>query len=315
MDARIKEQKALERLGLTAASSEILLRDFVTDVWWERYALAVYADNTRRSRASAWNSQINPFIGGVQLADLSVATLEEWQAQLRAKGLADNTRMNALMLLSAIIKSAVKWGYMPANPVPQVDKPRTVRYKEVRVLPPATVEALRALLPGRGAMAVSLTAYAGLRPREARGLRWEHVQRRTIHVPGEITKTKRARSIRLWAPLRDDLDAWRETQEHPGPILGWTENQYNHWRRDTFSAACNELGLEGTRFYDLRHSYVSLLIQSGANIIDIARQAGHRPTETLQTYGHLFDEYDPAHRIDPEEELVSVRCPPTPETA
>jgi hypothetical protein len=42
--------------------------------------------------------------------------------------------------------------------------------------------------------------------------------------------------------------------------------------------------------YDLRHSWVSLLIANGASVVEVARQAGHAPTMTLDTYAHLFDE-------------------------
>ena len=37
---------------------------------------------------------------------------------------------------------------------------------------------------------------------------------------------------------------------------------------------------------------VSLLIAEGRSIVEIARQAGHSPTMTLNTYGHVFDELD-----------------------
>jgi hypothetical protein len=44
------------------------------------------------------------------------------------------------------------------------------------------------------------------------------------------------------------------------------------------------------RPYDLRHSFVSLLIAQGASVVEVAAQAGHAPTMTLDTYAHLFDE-------------------------
>jgi integrase len=54
------------------------------------------------------------------------------------------------------------------------------------------------------------------------------------------------------------------------------------------------------RQYDLRHSFVSLLIAQGATVVEVARQAGHAPTMTLSTYAHLFDELaDGDHRPAP----------------
>ena len=60
------------------------------------------------------------------------------------------------------------------------------------------------------------------------------------------------------------------------------------------------------RPYDLRHSFVSLLIAEGANVVEIARQAGHSPTITLSTYAHLFDERPPG-RASAEDEIRAAR--------
>jgi hypothetical protein len=75
------------------------------------------------------------------------------------------------------------------------------------------------------------------------------------------------------------------------------------------------------RPYDLRHSFVSLLIAQGATVVEVARQAGHAPTMTLSTYAHLFDELaDGDHRPAADQirearegqkcPKVSVLCPP-----
>src|SRR6201999_3655537 len=81
------------------------------------------------------------------------------------------------------------------------------------------------------------------------------------------------------------------------------------------------------RPYDLRHSFVSLLIAQGATVVDVARQAGHQPTMALSTYAHLFDEHDEDRRRPAAEQIwdarngllegrtpekVSVLCPPDP---
>ena len=55
--------------------------------------------------------------------------------------------------------------------------------------------------------------------------------------------------------------------------------------------------MPAARPYDLRHSFVSLLIAEGHNIVEVARQAGHSPTMSLDTYAHVIDEFDPGERI------------------
>ncbi len=44
------------------------------------------------------------------------------------------------------------------------------------------------------------------------------------------------------------------------------------------------------RKHDLRHTYASLLIAQGADIVAVSRQLGHAsPDITLKVYAHLFD--------------------------
>jgi integrase len=73
---------------------------------------------------------------------------------------------------------------------------------------------LRAQLAHRDAVLVSLMAYAGLRPWEARTLRWGHVQERTLVIGAP--KTGWRRTVRLLDALAQDLREWRMASGRPG---------------------------------------------------------------------------------------------------
>jgi integrase len=54
-------------------------------------------------------------------------------------------------------------------------------------------------------------------------------------------------------------------------------------------------------FYDLRHSYASLLIYQGENIKYIQKQLGHsKPSVAMDIYAHLMNEENPeaAKKLD-----------------
>jgi hypothetical protein len=55
--------------------------------------------------------------------------------------------------------------------------------------------------------------------------------------------------------------------------------------------------------YDLRHAYVSLMIQAGRTLVEVAKWAGHSPRMCLGTYAHPFDTV--TERIDPD---VAIRA-------
>ena len=170
-----------------------------------------------------------------------------------------------------------------------------------------------------------MLAYAGLRPGEALALTWDHVRERTILVEralalGELktTKTGRTRTVRLLAPLAADLREWRIAQGRPqdGALIfpavdsgTWSDDAWRrrYWRRRIFGPAARATGLENPRPYDLRHSFVSLLLAESANVVEVARQAGHSPTVTLSTYAHLFEELDGADRSSAEDRIRHAR--------
>jgi hypothetical protein len=63
-----------------------------------------------------------------------------------------------------------------------------------------------------------------------------------------------------------------------------------------------------SRPYDLRHSFISLLISQGATVVEVARQAGHSPAMTLSTYAHLFDELGAGEHGSAEDLIRAARA-------
>jgi integrase len=208
-------------------------------------------------------------------------------------------------------------------------KPKVRRRIVIRPIAPVQVEQLRHHLLAEGrlrcATLVSVLAYSGLRPGEALALTWERVGERTIAVTcassmGRLkgTKTGAERTVRLLSPLAQDLAEWRLAQGRPEPDTivfpgessagTLTAGQWNRWTQGTFRAAKLAVGLPNARAYDLRHSFVSLLIHEGQSILEVARQAGHSPQTCLRDYGHLFDEFDPAERETAEAVIGAARA-------
>src|SRR5262249_6029180 len=71
-------------------------------------------------------------------------------------------------------------------------------------------------------------------------------------------------------------------------------------------------GLRTVRFHDLRHTFVSLLIQKGAHPKYIQEQAGHSSIRvTMGTYRHLFPNQNRewVNKLDDEAGFVPVSYP------
>jgi integrase len=136
----------------------------------------------------------------------------------------------------------------------------------------------------------------------------------TLLVTAE--KTRRRRTVRLLESLADDLRAWRERSGNPavqalvfpGERGGlWSANAFEKWRRRRFGALLQAGGLDGGRPYDLRHSFASLLLHEGRDVIYVARQLGHGAELTLRTYGHVIEELEDSLQLPAEEAIRQAR--------
>jgi integrase len=174
-------------------------------------------------------------LAATPLRDLTPEIIGRWQADRLAAGAARERTRKALTLLGGILQRAVEAQRIPANPQRLVRKAPAEARAEVRPLAPVTVERIRqALLGGAGregastrhdllalrgrdGVMVSLLAYAGLHPQEMRGLCWVHVQERTlvVHAPKTVRHRPQPRTVRLLAPLAQDLREWRLASGRP----------------------------------------------------------------------------------------------------
>lgn len=336
-DAEVVRRKRTGDLDLLSGGRQTPA-DFAQE-WWKLYAAPNLAARTLRSYAGLWDRHVLSRLGSMRLNAITPEAIERFRAELEADGVGQPTIYRALALLQGILRRAVEWRRIGHNPVKAVQKPRVRRQREVRPLSPLTVERLRAVVAkrrkhgARDAALIGLLAYAGLRPQEALALRWGDVRERTLLVEKaadgqggvKSTKTGQSRTVRLLASLADDLADWRRSLNQPDDDAllfpngsGGISNDpaWQTWHRDAWVPACRAVGLEGARPYDLRHSFVSLLIHEGRSVVEVARQAGHSPTMTLDVYAHVFDEFDISERVSAEDQIAQARrdvsglCPP-----
>jgi integrase len=331
-DAEIRRRKRTGEIATQNAGRDTLA-DFARE-WWRLHVVPNLSGNTRATYAAVWDRHVLPRIGGYELRELTPAIMQRFRADLAAAGAGDATILKALTVLQSVMRLAVVQGRVQSNPAAAVKKPSQARKREVRPPSPRTVEAIRSRMrQKRDSTLLSVFAYAGLRPGEALALTWDCVRERTLLVERSIaleghTKTRRNRTVRLVAPLAQDLAEWRLACGRPSddapvfPAKGgefWRDHDWRNWRVRVFQEAAAAAGFgritrtkrsrryEGVRPYDLRHSFVSLLIHEGVSIVEVARQAGHSLMTCSSTYAHVIDEFDPSERMTAEAAIREAR--------
>ncbi len=310
-DAEVRRRRQLGTLAQLDVGTTTL-DAYVVETWTPVYA-PLLAKRTRESYAQSYDRHIAPTLGGLPLHAIKPVVISRWQTSVLTHG--HGALVKARTVLSSILQTAVEGELLAANPVRTVRAPRAPLKDEVRPLAPAAVEALRGVLGHRDAVLVSLLAYAGLRPGEARTLDWGHVQERTLVIGAP--KTRSRRTVRLLDPLARDLREWRMACGRPvddQPVIPrpsdggvMSAKSFNVWRGETFVPALARAGLDRARPYDLRHSFASLLLHEGRSVIYVARQLGHDARLTLGTYGHVIDELEGAPQIPAVDAIRAAR--------
>ena len=273
--------------------------------WKENYLtvqqqLGRLKPSTIRSYQSNLDSHIEPFFGARQLAEVTLASVQEFIKALLGKGLSAKTIGNVIVILKEMFKHAVQWRYLDANPVQYVERPRgedkemdVLTPEEIRRLLDAQEEPLRTLL-----MTAVLT---GMRQGELFGLQWEDVDfaRHQVHVRRSLwhgmlgtPKSRRSRrAIDMPPTLERALQqlSTRRRSEFVFCSERGTHLDADNFRHREFPEALRRAGLRRIRFHDLRHTYTSLLIAHGAHPKYIQAQLGHASIQTtLDRYGHLM---------------------------
>lgn len=279
-------------------------------------------------------THVVPKFGDRKLNTITNAEIRRWVSDLQAgdestgrKPLSAATVRKATFALRAALDAAVADRRLAVNPAANVPLPAE-KAAEQKFLSREEVDALADAIDPRYRVVVLLGALCGLRWGEIAGLRRSRVDvlrsritvdQTAVQIDGEPLafgepKTKGSRRV---VPVARSVMAQIEQHmnEMVGPepdallvtgARGPALHRGTFWR-EAWKPAVAACGLEGLRVHDLRHTFVSLLIASGANVKQVSTWAGHSSvTVTLDTYTHLFqdDGDDIADRMDA---LLSAR--------
>ena len=243
--------------------------------------------------------------GDYPLNTITHAEVQEW-----VNSMPPATARKAFDALSQIMRAAIANREIVYNPCTEIELP-SVDAGEQRFLSTDEVALLADCIDSHFRALVLLGAYGGLRFGELAGLRRGRVDvlrgrvsvtETLVEVDGELSfgepKTKRSKreiplprtimreiESHLERYVGADVDALVFTGPKGAPL------RRAGFRRCWWLPAIEAAGLTGLRVHDLRHSFVSIWRDAGADILDISKRAGHSSVAfTLDRYGHLYED-------------------------
>ena len=178
------------------------------------------------------------------------------------------------------------------SPVSRLDRTErpAVWTGEQKILKREEIRRLLFAAPPRFRTLLATAVFTGLRQGELLGLRWAEVDfeqsalkvRSSLDRQGRRSepKTRHARrDVVLMRSLARLLQEYREASSFAAPtdfVFSSYRGTPLYWRnvaRRALQPALTNAGLEHRRWHDLRHTFASLLIAEGGNIVYVSRAA------------------------------------------
>lgn len=246
-----------DALDRWVSESAAHLKSYAKDL---RYRIDVVRGYTRGKQLDAIPDVAQAVIAAGRAENLSAAAINRYLSILRRVG-----------------NLALRWGWT-----------EKALGKRIELLPGElqrheylTVEQVRALAReagGEAGDAILFAALTGLRRGELLRLTPEMIQGDVILLDAR-TKSGRPRVIPM------PQEAARIARKR----LPWALREID--LRYAFEAARGAVGLPGVRFHDLRHTYASWLVQSGAGMTHVRDLLGHSSLAVTSRYSHLAAEH------------------------
>ena len=285
-----------------------LMDDFFYGTYMPMVKASSRAPDTHES---IYRNHVQPFFGPKRMSDIGETDMLGYYADLKNKEVAggrwaakagqkikEGTVKRIMILVRHLYNVAIAdhKNVVTENPTKPIQlkmnrniKGRFLKKEQLQTLVKAAKESENLSL----SEIIQTMAGTALRRENVLAMRWEWLDlgNGSLTVPPEADKAKQGFTLYLSTGVLDLLIARRAVVMKgdwvfPNPKTG--KPYYSC--RDAWVKSCARAGLNGLRMHDLRHTFASLMLDSGADIVDVQKQLGHTQIKTTCIYLHLREE-------------------------
>lgn len=235
-------------------------------------------------------------LASAKLSDIDADLIARFKADRQAKGWEISSINSVLRALRRVLNLAVEWNVIDKMPT-KIAFLSGEQHRERVLTPGEETRYLEKALPLLRDVA-SVLFDTGLRPEECHELLWEHIHWQTgprtpngwLFVARGKTKAAR-RALPLTARSREVLN--RRWEDAGKPEHGWVwpaDSKSGHMNHSSLrlqhKKACKNAKVREFVIYSIRHTFLTRLGESGADVWTLAKIAGHSSIQMSLRYVH-----------------------------
>jgi integrase len=320
----VEERLAKGDMGLVKARCPTLL-DYGKK--WLGSPLHPWQDSTRKVYKGAFNGYIKPALGNKRLDEIKRRHIKELIGQLKAEGKSSSRVRTVTEVLSGIYNSAIEDEVVEVNPCQRMGK--YTGYEAKGEINPLEANEVTVLLQNAH-QRLSFCLYAlillavrtGLRIGEILALEWADVdfEARVVEVTKAWNykrnimgppKNKKPRKVDLTPQVIDALKRLKASSKVLALAI-FADERGQRLEYKAVQDAFKQVVPRPVRFHDLRHSYATLRLAKGDDVVDVSNQLGHHSVAfTLNTYAHWMPGKQKA-QVDELDEVAPACTPAAP---
>lgn len=241
---------------------------------------------------SLLNNHLLPRFAKRYMDDITRQDIVKMHLERKAAGAAAGSANRLLIMMRFIFNLALRWEVpgVKENPTKNVPlmpednkRERYLSSDEARVLYGSVCKSDNQMLK----YIVPMLILTGARKREVLDAKWEDfdLDRRLWRIP--TTKLGKPRHVPISDGVMSLLGSVPRVQEVVHVFANPTTGKPYVSIFAAWNTARARAGMPEVRVHDLRHSFASLLINSGRSLYEVQKLLGHTQVKTTQRYAHL----------------------------
>ncbi len=291
---------------------------------WLESPLRKWSDGTVLNYESIFKLHLKKHLGSKRLDEIKRRDVKEFIGKL--DGLSSARKRTILAVLSGLFKSALDDEIVQTNPCQ--DTAEHCGNEAVRDVVALTAAEVQTFLENAAALPIApytlflVAARTGLRISELSALRWADIDlenrflevnrsyyhRTKTYGPPKNKKTRKVDLTPTTVEALRTLQAQRKVVNIDGEDLVFADSSWKPLGYYYLRNAIEKIAPKPIRIHSLRHTYATLRIAKGDNLLDVSRQLGHHKVAfTIDKYGHWMpgehksqvDELDMLHLSAP----------------